>query len=72
MFQCQACGGTDFELMVQPGLNAEVTVHTDEQHDVRISVNGQSFVADLPFMNQFGLCPCGEIKRWAYYYPGQG
>ncbi len=69
MFQCQACGSQEFQLMMQPGMDAEVAITINEHQDVEITVNSQRFVADLAFMNQFAACAdCSTTKQWDYFY----
>jgi deoxycytidine triphosphate deaminase len=56
--------------MFQPGFKGEVEVAINAHQDIEIKVNGQSFIADLSFMNQFAVCKqCDATKRWAYHYP---
>ncbi|MCA9798854.1 MAG: hypothetical protein KC476_03795 [Cyanobacteria bacterium HKST-UBA06] len=71
MFRCNACGSTEFSLMPQPHLKADIRIEVTEDEDVMIHVEGhRSFLADLYFMNQFAVCStCNEIGQWAYHYP---
>ncbi len=69
MFQCQACKSQEFTLMMQPDKKADVSIAINEHQDVEITVNGQRFVADLAFMNQFAACAeCSATKQWDYFY----
>ncbi len=56
--------------MTQPGFSGHIEVETDHHQDVVIRVNGQEFLADLMFMNQFALCEtCDSVGDWQYFYP---
>ncbi|MGE0201868.1 MAG: hypothetical protein AB7P76_13000 [Candidatus Melainabacteria bacterium] len=70
MFRCTECASTEFELTINPLHQGSVLVETNAHGDVMVSAKGQSFVADLPFMNRFGVCAhCGGIHCWEYFYP---
>lgn len=70
MFRCTSCENQTFSLMVHPDCDVEIAVHTNEHGDVLIEAGGNTFTADLMFMNQFATCArCGEQKAWEYYYP---
>ncbi len=72
MFKCQACGSTEFKLMVQPSFQGEIEISTNANDEVVIEANQKSFIADLLFMNQFALCKaCEAIRSWVYYFPNQ-
>jgi hypothetical protein len=71
-FTCKACGTTTFVLKVQPSVEQQLHITTNEFDDVLIKV-GQAppFQADLGFMNRFASCTgCGAIKQW-HYTPNQ-
>ena len=69
MFKCKSCGSTEFELMLQPGFKGDVSIKCNDHDDVMIRVNDKEFMADMLFMNQFAVCPCGTIGQWDYFYP---
>lgn len=70
MFKCKECGSTEFQLMLQPGFEGLVKISCNEFDEVVVNTGSQEFVADLMFMNQFGVCrDCGAIKNWEYYFP---
>ena len=73
MFQCQACGSLEFNLMVQPSFQHSIVVETTADDDVLIKAGQQQFIADLAFINKFGACAqCKATKQWQYYYPKAG
>jgi hypothetical protein len=67
-FACKACGTTTFVLKVQPSVEQQLNITTNEFDDVLISVGkNPPFQADLGFMNRFASCTgCGAIKQWHY------
>ena len=70
MFKCQSCGSTDFKVVVHPGYTGTVETEVNEHDELIITAGGQTFVADLMFINQFGVCEgCGATKKWDYYFP---
>ncbi|HEY9744671.1 MAG TPA: hypothetical protein V6C99_00480 [Oculatellaceae cyanobacterium] len=70
MFQCKNCRSNEFQLMLQPNYQGTVEVGCNEFDEVVITVNQQTFIADLMFMNQFAVCQdCGAIKSWDYFFP---
>lgn len=70
MFRCTSCENQTFTLMVHPDCEVSIEVHTDDHGDVLIRAGGNTFTADLLFMNQFATCArCGTQKAWEYYYP---
>lgn len=70
MFKCRECHSTEFQLVIHPDFDGLVEIHTNEHHEVVIKINNQEFIADLMFMNQFGVCQgCGAIKNWEYFFP---
>lgn len=69
MFKCKECGSTEFKLVVQPGFKGQVDVSQNEFNEVVVVANGQEFIADLMFMNQFAVCrQCEAIKSWEYFF----
>jgi hypothetical protein len=72
MFKCGQCGSSEFQLVLQQGRTQEVPIDlqiTPDQ-DMRIVVGGQSYLADLPFMNRYAVCRhCESIRKWRYHYP---
>lgn len=70
MFRCKECHATEFNLVINPDFKGEVEISTNEHQEVIVRAGGQEFIADLMFMNQFGVCSeCGSIKNWEYYFP---
>lgn len=70
MFKCKECDSSEFQLVVQPECEALVNIQCNEFGEVIVAVNGQEFIADLMFMNQFAVCrDCGGIKNWEYFFP---
>jgi hypothetical protein len=67
-FTCKHCGTTTFTLKVQPSVEQQLHITTNEFNDVLIKVgNNPPFQADLGFMNRFASCTgCHAIKQWAY------
>lgn len=72
MFKCKECKSTEFQLVVHPDYDGMVEVRCNEFNEVVVTVGTQEFVADLMFINQFGVCrQCGSIKNWEYFFPEQ-
>ncbi len=70
MFRCKDCESTEFHLVLNPAFEGSVEVTTNPHDEVLVRANGQEFIADLMFMNQFAVCSnCGAIKQWAYFFP---
>lgn len=70
MFQCKSCHATEFQLVIHPSYQGTVEVGCNEFNEVVVTVNQQSFVADLLFMNQYAVCKqCEAIKNWEYFFP---
>lgn len=72
MFRCQACGGTAFALLLQPGQSQQaVRAFCNAHHELLIQVGQRApFVADLPFMNRFAHCShCNSRHQWQYWFP---
>jgi hypothetical protein len=67
-FACKTCGTTTFVLKVQPSVEQQLHITTNEFDDVLITVGkNPPFQADLGFMNRFASCTgCGAIKQWHY------
>lgn len=69
MFRCKECGSIEFQLVVHPDYQGTVEVSSNEFNEVVVTANGQSFIADMMFMNQFAVCgQCGGIKNWEYFF----
>lgn len=69
MFKCKECQSTEFRLVVQKGFQGQVDVGSNEFNEVVVKANGQEFIADLLFMNQFAVCKgCDAIKKWEYFF----
>ena len=70
MFKCTKCNSIDkFELMFSP--NYKGTKNFDVQYtkynDIKITVDGYTFIPDLNFMNTHAVCRyCGSINCWDY------
>ena len=70
MFKCKDCGSTEFNLVIHPDYDGLVDVKTNEHHEVLVKAKNQEFIADLMFINQYGVCKdCGSIKNWEYHFP---
>ncbi len=70
MFKCKKCNSIDkFELMINPrykGTNKFFTEYTKNK-DIKISIDGYTFIPDLSFMNAHAVCGyCGSINCWDY------
>lgn len=65
-FACKVCQASTFTLKVQPEVEQQLHITTNEFEDVLITVgNNAPFQADLGFMNRFASCSgCGAIKQW--------
>ena len=69
MFKCRECQSTEFQLVVQKDFKGQVDVGANEFNEVVVRANGQEFIADLMFMNQFAVCKgCEGIKTWEYFF----
>lgn len=72
MFRCQSCGSTEFQLVIHPDFKGQVEINTNEHEEVIVTAGQQKFVADLMFINQFGICSgCRATKKWEYYFPNK-
>jgi hypothetical protein len=67
-FACKTCGTATFVLKVQPSVEQQLHITTNDFGDVLITVGeNPPFQADLGFMNRFASCTgCGAIKQWHY------
>ena len=70
MFKCKKCNSIDkFELMFSPSYNGskEFEVTYTKSNDIKINVDGYTFIPDLAFMNNHAVCSyCGNINCWDY------
>ena len=70
MFKCKKCGSVDkIELMFSPAYQGSKTFDVSyiNNKDIKISVDGYTFIPDLSFMNQHAVCKyCGNINCWDY------
>lgn len=70
MFKCKKCSSKDkFELMFNPEYKGEKNfeVNYTPNGDIKISVDGYTFIPDLSFMNSHAVCKyCGNIGCWDY------
>ncbi len=70
MFKCKKCNSIDkFELMFNPNYKGSksFSVEYTKNNDVKISVDGYTFIPDLTFMNNHAVCRyCGNINCWDY------
>ncbi len=70
MFKCKSCGSTEFQLTIHPEYAGRVQVHTNEYDEVVVKADSKEFIADLMFINQYGVCKsCEAIKDWEYHFP---
>jgi hypothetical protein len=68
-FKCIKCGDEQFNLKLTSPSSKTLQWHYNEHQDLILSVEGQSFVADLGFMNRFASCKtCKALRSWAYSY----
>ena len=68
-FKCIKCGSEQFNLKLASPSSKALQWHYNEHQDLVLSVEGQSFVADLGFMNRFSFCKtCKALRSWAYSY----
>ncbi|MFN7311093.1 MAG: hypothetical protein ACK5T0_06955 [Vampirovibrionales bacterium] len=68
-FKCTKCGNDQFSLKLASPSSKVLEWHYNEHQDLVLSVEGQSFVADLGFMNRFASCKnCKATRSWAYSY----
>ena len=70
MFKCKKCNSIDkFGLMFNPNYKGSksFSVEYTKNNDVKISVDGYTFIPDLTFMNNHAVCRyCGNINCWDY------
>ncbi|MBQ4122853.1 hypothetical protein IJD44_03910 [bacterium] len=70
MFKCKKCNSKDkFELMFNPEYKGEKNYEFEytKNNDVKITVDGYTFIPDLTFMNGHAVCKyCGNINCWDY------
>ena len=70
MFKCKKCKSVDkFELMFSPSYKGSknFSVEYTKNYDIKITVDGYTFIPDLIFMNQHAVCKyCGSINCWDY------
>ncbi len=70
MFKCKKCNSIDkFELMFNPDYKGPKTFNIEytKNNDIKISVDGYTFIPDLNFMNKHAVCKyCGNINCWDY------
>lgn len=70
MFKCKKCRSSDkFELMFSPEYRGSKTFQCEytKNNDIKITVDGYTFIPDLTFMNQYAVCKyCGGINCWDY------
>lgn len=70
MFKCKKCNSVDkFELMFSPEYNGSKTFNFNytKNGDIKINVDGYTFIPDLSFMNKHAVCKyCGNINCWDY------
>ncbi len=70
MFKCRKCNSIDkFEFMFSPGYKGSKTfsVEYTQNKDIKINVDGYTFIPDLTFMNNHAVCKyCGNINCWDY------
>ncbi len=70
MFKCKKCNSIDkFELMFSPKYKGSKTfsVEYTKNNDIKINVDGYTFIPDLTFMNSHAVCKyCGNINCWDY------
>lgn len=72
MFKCKKCNSTDkFELMFDPKYKGPKVfdIEYTKNNDIKITVDGYTFIPDLSFMNNHAVCKyCGSIACWDYKY----
>ncbi len=70
MFKCKKCNSIDkFELMFSPSYTGskQFDVTYTQNNDIKINVDGFTFIPDLSFMNNHAVCRyCGNINCWDY------
>ncbi len=70
MFKCKKCNSIDkFELMFSPSYSGskQFEVIYTKNNDIKINVDGFTFIPDLSFMNSHAVCRyCGNINCWDY------
>ena len=68
-FKCTKCGEEKFNLKLASPSSKALEWHYNEHQDLILGIEGQSFVADLGFMNRFASCKnCNATRSWAYSY----
>ena len=72
MFICKKCKSVDkIELMFSPEYKGEknFSIEYTKNNDIKISIDGYTFIPDLKFMNEHAVCRyCGNINCWDYKY----
>ena len=70
MFRCKKCNSKDkFEVMFNPDYKGpkKFSIEYTKNNDIKISVDGYTFIPDLKFMNCHAVCRyCGNINCWDY------
>lgn len=70
MFVCKNCKSVDkFELMFNPEYrgNCDFSYVYDKDGNLKMTVDGFTFVPDLAFMNSHAVCKhCGSLFKWDY------
>lgn len=70
MFKCKKCNSKDkFELMFNPEYKGkrEFNVEYTKNNDIKITVDGYTFIPNIQFMNTHSVCKhCGNINCWDY------
>lgn len=68
MFRCKNCNHVDkFELMFDKNYQGEknYTQNYNEKNEIKINVDGYTFIPDVDFMNKHAVCRyCGQIYTW--------
>ncbi len=68
-FKCTKCNNDQFNLKLASPASKSLAWHYNEHQDLILSVENQSFVADLGFMNRFASCKnCKATCSWTYSY----
>ena len=70
MYRCSNCKNTDkFELMFSDDYkgNRKFLQKYNNRQQIEITIDGNTFVPTLDFMNQYAVCKyCGQIYTWEY------
>ena len=70
MFKCKKCKSADkFELMFNPQYTGakNFSVEYTKNGDIKITIDGYTFIPDIRFMNTHAVCRyCGNIGCWDY------